>query len=264
LSARKTLGQNFILDFNQTRRIARAGGPLEGITVVEIGAGPGGLTRAFFMEGAERVVAIERDQRCLPALNAISGHYPGRLEIVEGDALEIDYPALSNGPARVIANLPYNIATPLLVGWLKTADWPPWYDRLVLMFQREVAERVLAAPGSRNYGRLSVITQWRAQARSLLSLPASVFTPPPKVDSTLLEITPTPQPEDTGSLESLETVTAAAFGQRRKMLRSSLKSCFHGIDLGSELPSLDLSLRAEQISVADYCALARTHFRLSG
>ena len=191
LTAKKSLGQNFLLDFNLTRRIARAAGPLDGVTVVEVGPGPGGLTRALLIEGAARVVAIEKDQRCLPPLADIAALYPGRLDIVVADAREVDYAALAPpSPARIVANLPYSVATPLLISWLKTAPWPPWFDRLVLMFQREFADRIVAAPGGKAYGRLAVLSQWRTTPRILLTLPAAAFTPRPKVDSALVELVP--------------------------------------------------------------------------
>ncbi|MDH3581510.1 MAG: 16S rRNA (adenine(1518)-N(6)/adenine(1519)-N(6))-dimethyltransferase RsmA, partial [Hyphomicrobiales bacterium] len=190
LSARKALGQNFILDFNLTRRIARSGGALEKLTVIEVGAGPGGLTRALLAEGAAHVIAIERDNRCLPALHEIAAHYRDRLDVVEADALTLDYAALAKGPTRVIANLPYNIATELLVRWLKVDPWPPWYDKLILMFQREVAERITAQPGTKAFGRLAVISQWRARPQILFTLPPRAFTPPPKVSSAVVEFIP--------------------------------------------------------------------------
>ncbi|HJZ44937.1 MAG TPA: 16S rRNA (adenine(1518)-N(6)/adenine(1519)-N(6))-dimethyltransferase RsmA, partial [Hyphomicrobiaceae bacterium] len=227
LSARKSLGQNFILDLNLTRRIARAAGPLAGRTVVEVGPGPGGLTRALFLEGAERVVAVERDERCRPALDAVAQRYPGRLDAHFGDALEADWRALlagSTGKAAIVANLPYNIATVLLIDWLEADPWPPWYERMVLMFQKEVAERIVAAPGGKAYGRLAVIAQWRTRPRLLFTLKPEAFTPPPTVASAVVEFVPIERPSPECSVRSLGTVTAAAFGQRRKMLRASLKS----------------------------------------
>jgi len=183
LSAKKSLGQNFLLDFNLTRRIARAAGPLEGATIVEVGPGPGGLTRALLLEGAARVVAIEKDERCLPALSDIAALYPGRLDIIAADAREVDYGALAlPSPVRIVANLPYSVATPLLVGWLKTEPWPPWFDRLILMFQREVADRIVAKPRSKDYGRLAVLANWRSSPRILFTLPGAAFTPKPKVN----------------------------------------------------------------------------------
>ncbi len=257
LSARRSLGQNFLLDFNLTRRIARAGGPLEGATIVEIGPGPGGLTRALLLEGASRVVAIEKDRRCLPALAGIAAAYPGRLEIIEADALEIDYAKLNLvRPCRIVANLPYSVATPLLIGWLKTSPWPPWFDRLVLMFQREVAERIVAKPGRKDYGRLAVIAQWRATSRILLGVPARAFTPVPKVDSSLVELVPKADPRPACDIAALERVTAAAFGQRRKMLRSSLRQITP--DAEALLNSLGIAptARAEELEVADFARLA--------
>ena len=257
LSARKSLGQNFLLDLNLTGRIARAAGPLKDVTVLEIGPGPGGLTRALLAEGAARVIAVERDERAVGALGEIAAHYPGRLHIVSGDALAFDIaPWLGQGPIRVVANLPYNIATPLLVSWLTAEPWPPWYDRLVLMFQREVAERIVAPPGSKTYGRLSVLTGWRAQAKILFDIAPSAFVPPPKVTSSLLQLLPrrTPLPCDR---RALERVTEAAFGQRRKMLRQSLKQL--GIDPIPllETAGLDPTARAEDIAVEGFVALAR-------
>jgi len=257
LSARKSLGQNFILDLNLTRRIARSTGPLEGRQIIEVGPGPGGLTRALLMEGASRVVVIERDKRCLPALEEISAYYPERLEIIEGDALKLNYTAFANASSGIIANLPYGIATELLIGWLKTEPWPPWFDSLALMFQKEVAERIVALPGSRSYGRLSILSQWRTSARIAFSLPARAFTPPPKIDSALVVFTPRQTTEDAGSLEALEKVTAAAFGQRRKMLRSSLKGVLADTDAVLARINIDPTLRAEQLTIAQFCTLAR-------
>lgn len=257
LSARKSLGQNFLLDFNLTRRIARAAGPLEGTTVVEIGPGPGGLTRALLLEGASRVIAIEKDERCLPALSDIADVYPGRLEIVAADAREVDYGALGlRAPARIVANLPYSVATPLLIGWLKTEPWPPWFDRLVLMFQREVALRIVAKPGGKDYGRLAVLTQWRTTPRILLTLPAAAFTPRPKVDSSLVELVPKEVPQPACDVAALERVTAAAFGQRRKMLRSSLRQVTPDSEALLQGLGIDPKARAEELEIADFCRIA--------
>jgi len=257
LSAKKSLGQNFLLDLNLTGRIARAAGPLDGVTVVEIGPGPGGLTRALLAEGARRVIAVERDERALAALNEIAGHYPGRLTVVPGDAMEFDpTPHLDGGPACIVANLPYNIATVLLIGWLSAEPWPPWYDRMVLMFQREVAERIAATPGSKTYGRLSVLSGWRAQAKILFDVNPSAFVPPPKVTSSVVQLIPRTEPLPC-TRSALERVTGAAFGQRRKMLRQSLKS------LGTDpLPLLEAAgieptARAEDIPIEGFAALAR-------
>ncbi|MEM1298322.1 MAG: 16S rRNA (adenine(1518)-N(6)/adenine(1519)-N(6))-dimethyltransferase RsmA [Pseudomonadota bacterium] len=223
LSARKSLGQNFLLDLNLTRKVARASGSLNGAEVVEIGPGPGGLTRALLAEGAERVIAIERDSRCVPALTEIAEHYPGRLMVLEGDAMELDPTEHLDGPSRIVANLPYNVGTQLLVDWLTLEAWPPWWQSLTLMFQREVAERIVAQPGSKAYGRLSVLAQARAQAKIAFDVPPRAFTPPPKVTSSVVHVEPTDAPEGL-SMSNLSSVTAAAFGQRRKMLRQSLKS----------------------------------------
>jgi len=257
LSARKSLGQNFLLDLNLTTRIARAGGSLDDVTVVEIGPGPGGLTRALLAAGARRVVAVERDERAVAALAEVAGHYPGRLDIVEGDAMDFDpRPRIDAAPARVIANLPYNIATALLVRWLCVEPWPPWYDSLVLMFQREVAERIVALPGSAAYGRLSVIASWRCEARILFDVNPSAFVPPPKVTSSVVRLTPRMEPLACDR-RRLELVTQAAFGQRRKMLRQSLKSL--GADTGRLIAAAGLTetARAEEIPVAGFVALAQ-------
>jgi 16S rRNA (adenine1518-N6/adenine1519-N6)-dimethyltransferase len=256
LSAKKSLGQNFLLDLNLTARIARAGGPLKGATVVEVGPGPGGLTRALLAEGAQRVIAIERDARAIAALEEIAAHYPGRLEIVSGDALEFDARGrLSGERARVIANLPYNIATALLIGWL-TEPWPPWYDALVLMFQREVAERIVATPGGKTYGRLSVLANWRCETKIMFDVAPSAFVPPPKVTSSVVRLIPRSAPLacDAGALQK---VTEAAFGQRRKMLRQSLKSL--GVDASALLAAagIEPTARAEEIPVEGFVALAR-------
>jgi 16S rRNA (adenine1518-N6/adenine1519-N6)-dimethyltransferase len=257
LAAKRSLGQNFLLDFNLTRRIARAAGPLEGVGVVEIGPGPGGLTRALLFEGAPRVVAIEKDARCLPALDAIAALYPGRLDVIAADAMELDYAALKlPSPARIVANLPYSVATPLLVSWLKSDSWPPWFDRMVLMFQREVAERIVASPGGKDYGRLAVISQWRTSPRILFTLPAQAFTPRPKVDSALVEFVPKAKPQPSCDVGSLERVTAAAFGQRRKMLRGALRRLVPDSETLLEAIGIDPKARAEELPVAAFCRLA--------
>jgi 16S rRNA (adenine1518-N6/adenine1519-N6)-dimethyltransferase len=257
LTAKKSLGQNFLLDLNLTARIARSGGPLDGASIIEVGPGPGGLTRALLAQGARRVIAIERDERALAALAEIAAHYPGRLEIVAGDALAFDArPHLHGERARVIANLPYNIATALLIGWLTAEPWPPWYDVLVLMFQREVAMRIVAKPGSKTYGRLSVLAGWRCEAKILFDVAPAAFVPPPKVTSSVVRLTPRAQPAPCDALV-LQRVTEAAFGQRRKMLRQSLKSL--GVDAGALLDAagIDPTARAEEIAVAGFVALAR-------
>lgn len=257
LRAKKSLGQNFLLDLNLAARIARAAGPLEGVDVVEIGPGPGGLTRALLAAGARRVISIERDDRAVAAQEQIARRYPGRLEIVAGNALDFDpRPLLDSASARIVANLPYNIATALLVGWLTQESWPPWYDRLVLMFQREVAERLVATPGSKSYGRLSVLVGWRCKARICFNVAASAFVPPPKVTSSLVELVPRKAPLAC-ELRALERVTQAAFGQRRKMLRQSLKSL--GFDAMALLEATRIAptARAEDIPVEGFVALAR-------
>jgi 16S rRNA (adenine1518-N6/adenine1519-N6)-dimethyltransferase len=256
LAARKSLGQNFLFDLNLAARIARSAGPLDGATVVEVGPGPGGLTRALLAQGARHVIAIERDRRCVAALAEIAARYPSRLTILEGDALKVDpVPHLAGAAARIVANLPYNVATPLLVGWLCVAPWPPWYDSMTLMFQREVAERIVARPGSKSYGRLSVLAGWRTQARILFDIPPAAFVPPPKVTSSLVRIEPRASPLacDRGALER---VTQAAFGQRRKMLRQSLKSLGDPLRLIAAA-GLDATARAEDVAVEGYVALAR-------
>jgi 16S rRNA (adenine1518-N6/adenine1519-N6)-dimethyltransferase len=265
LSARKSLGQNFILDLNLTRRIARAAGPLERKTVVEIGPGPGGLTRALFLEGAERVIAVERDERCRPALDAIAQLYPGRLDVRYGDALDADWKRLaagSSGKPVITANLPYNIATLLLVGWLESEPWPPWYARMVLMFQKEVAERIVAVPDTKAYGRLAVIAQWRTCPRQLFTLKPEAFTPPPSVASSVVEFTPIDRPAPECSVKTLAQVTAAAFGQRRKMLRQSLKSLMREPEPLLAAAGIAPTLRGEALTVHDFARLAYVFQRL--
>ena len=268
LQARRSLGQNFILDLNLTRRIARLAAPLEGLTVVEIGPGPGGLTRALLMEGAGRVIAIERDPRCLPALEAIAAAYPGRLLIVHGDALETDIAGLAGpdllgpdgaGPGRraaIVANLPYNVASLLLVGWLESDPWPSWWERMVLMFQKEVAQRIVAEPGSKAYGRLSVLSQYRTTPRIRMTLPPQAFTPAPKVESCVVEFVPRPEPAPPCPIKTLARVTAAGFGQRRKMLRSSLQTLTPFAEVLLARAGIDPQRRAETLSVAEFARLA--------
>ena len=259
LAAKKSLGQNFLLDLNLTRRIARAAGPLEGTTIYEVGPGPGGLTRALLMEGASRVIAVERDARCVAALEEIGHAYPGRLDIVEDDALGIDEPELLRaqnvtGPVRIASNLPYNIGSALLVKWLTGA---PFWQSLTLMFQREVALRLAAQPGNKDYGRLSILTQWRTAPRILFDVSPRAFTPPPKVTSAIVRIEPLPQPIAEARLADLEAVTKAAFGHRRKMLRQSLKSLSPDAAALIARAGLNPEERAERLTIAQFAALAR-------
>ncbi len=254
LQAKKALGQNFLLDLNLTGKVARTAGDLADVTVIEVGPGPGGLTRALLMHGARRVVAIERDERCLAALGEIAAHYPGRLEVVPADALKVDMAALTAGePTKIVANLPYNIGTELLLRWLAAPAWPPFWQSLTLMFQKEVAERIVAPPGGDAYGRLGVLAGWRTRATIAFDIPARAFTPPPKITSSVVHLAPrdAPLPAD---LRKLERVTHDAFGQRRKMLRQSLKG------LGGETllaaAGIDGTRRAETLDIAEFVALA--------
>jgi 16S rRNA (adenine1518-N6/adenine1519-N6)-dimethyltransferase len=256
LSARKSLGQNFLLDLNLTARIARAAGPLEDATVIEIGAGPGGLTRALLALGARHVIAVERDERALGALQEISNYYPGRLEIVCADAQRFDpRPFLGSTKAKIVANLPYNIATALLIDWLSVEPWPPWYDMMVLMFQREVAERIVARENTEGYGRLGVLANWRAETRILFDIAATAFVPQPKVTSSVVRLVPRAAPEPCDR-KALEHVAAAAFGQRRKMLRQSLKSLAVDPVRLAAAAGVDVTRRAETIPVSGFVAMA--------
>ncbi|HEX3652820.1 MAG TPA: 16S rRNA (adenine(1518)-N(6)/adenine(1519)-N(6))-dimethyltransferase RsmA [Rhizomicrobium sp.] len=264
LAAKKSLGQNFLLDLNLTRRIARAAGPLEGTTVYEVGPGPGGLTRALLTEGATCVIAVERDARCLPALEEIASAFPGRLDIVSADALKLDEGELFaerhiDGSIRIAANLPYNVGTALLVKWLSTEPWPPWWHSLTLMFQREVAERIVARPSTPAYGRLSILAQWRAQPQILFDVNPRAFTPPPKITSAVVRIAPLDEPIAPAKLVCLEAVTAAAFGQRRKMLRQSLKSLTPDVERLLAPAGISPTARPEQLSVAEFAAIARAY-----
>jgi 16S rRNA (adenine1518-N6/adenine1519-N6)-dimethyltransferase len=257
LSARKALGQNFLLDLNLTARIARAAGPLEDATVVEIGPGPGGLTRALLALGACHVIAVERDPRALPALEEISRRYPGRLEIVCTDAQQFDpRPFLGSRRARIVANLPYNIATQLLIGWLSIEPWPPWYDMMVLMFQREVAERIVARENDEAYGRLGVLANWRAETKILFDISPAAFVPQPQVTSSVVRLIPRPSPEICDR-RALDQVAAAAFGQRRKMLRQSLKSLSVDPARLAAAAQVDPTRRAETVPVGGFVAMAR-------
>ena len=259
LAAKKALGQNFLLDLNITRKIARFCGDMTNRTILEVGPGPGGLTRALFLEGAQRVIAVERDERCEGALAEIAARYPGRLDVHFGDAMKAEWPALlegNTGPVTIAANLPYGVASQLLAGWLETEPWPPFYERMVLMFQREVAERIVAEPGSKAYGRLSVLSQWRCEARIVMNLPAEAFTPPPKVASAVVQFVPRAVPSPACRVTTLGRVTAAAFGQRRKMLRQSLKQVTPMPELLLKEAGIEPTERAEQLTVADFARMA--------
>lgn len=263
IAARKSLGQNFLLDLNLTGRIARTGGDLVGETIVEIGPGPGGLTRSLLSEGASKVIAIERDVRCLAALEEIGAHWPGRLTIIAGDALTIDLDTIAEGPFKIVANLPYNIGTALLVRWQTVAKWPPSWRSATLMFQREVAERIVASPGSKSYGRLAVLAGWRTDARILFDVDPRAFTPAPSVTSSVVQLLPKSEP-DRCDPKMLERVTAAAFGQRRKMLRQSLRSL--GVDTRSLLQAAGLpeTQRAEEIDPSGFVRLTNAYEGLVG
>ncbi|GIT87238.1 16S rRNA (adenine(1518)-N(6)/adenine(1519)-N(6))-dimethyltransferase RsmA [Roseobacter sp. OBYS 0001] len=257
LSARKSMGQNFLLDLNLTAKIARQAGDLSACDVLEIGPGPGGLTRGLLAQGARRVLAIEKDARCLPALAEIAAAYPGRLEVVNGDALEIDPLSALTPPIRVAANLPYNVGTELLVRWLTPETWPPYWQSLTLMFQREVAERIVAKPGSKAYGRLAILAQWRADAQIVMQLPPEAFTPPPKVSSSVVHITALPAPRYPADPNVLSKVVAMAFNQRRKMLRAALKGLGPDIEDRLQAAGIKPTERAERVSLEGFCALAR-------
>ncbi|MCZ4351516.1 16S rRNA (adenine(1518)-N(6)/adenine(1519)-N(6))-dimethyltransferase RsmA [Roseovarius aestuarii] len=257
LSARKSLGQNFLLDLNLTGKIARQAGDLTGCDVLEIGPGPGGLTRGLLENGARRVLAIEKDARCLPALAEIAVAYPGRLNVIEGDALDINPLQHLSAPIRIAANLPYNVGTELLVRWLTPPDWPPFWQSLTLMFQREVAERIVATPGSKAYGRLALLAQWRCDARIAMHLPPGAFTPPPKVSSAVVHLTALPEPKFPANPKVLERTVARAFNQRRKMLRAALKGVAPDIEDRLIAAGIKPTDRAETVGLEQFCALAR-------
>jgi len=257
LAARKSLGQNFLLDLNLTAKIARQAGDMSASDVLEIGPGPGGLTRGLLAEGARHVLAIEKDSRCIPALAEIEAAYPKRLTVIEGDALEIDPLAHLTPPIRIAANLPYNVGTELLVRWLTPPSWPPFWESLTLMFQREVAERIVAQPGSKTYGRLAILAQWRCEARIVLQLPPEAFTPPPKVSSSVVQINALPEPRYPADPVVLSRIVAMAFNQRRKMLRAALKGAAPDIEDRLLAAGIQPTERAEQVSIEGFCALAR-------
>ena len=257
LRAKKSMGQNFILDLNLTARIARVGGGLQGARVLEVGPGPGGLTRGLLAEGAGKVLAVEKDARCLPALAEIAAACPGRLEVVNADALALDVSAHLEPPWRVVANLPYNVGTELLVRWLTPAAWPPPWQSLTLMFQREVAERIVAAPGSRAYGRLAILAQWRCDARIAMTLPPEAFSPPPKVHSAVVHLTALPRPRFEAPADVLERVVAKGFNQRRKMLRAALRGLVPDLEARLQAAGIAPTQRAEEVTLEQWCAFAR-------
>lgn len=257
LSAKKALGQNFLLDLNLTAKIARQAGDLSGTDVLEVGPGPGGLTRGLLVEGARKVLAVEKDARCLPALAEIAAVYPGRLEVIEGDALQIDALAHLTPPIAICANLPYNVGTELLVRWLTPAVWPPVWSSLTLMFQKEVAQRIVAKPGDKAYGRLAVLAQWRCDAHIAMHLPPEAFSPPPKVSSAVVHLRALPAPRFEADAKVLERVVAAGFNQRRKMLRASLKGLSPDIEDHLNAVGIPPTERAERVSIEAFCALAR-------
>ena len=258
LVARRQLGQNFLLDLNLTAKIARMAGDLSACDVLEVGPGPGGLTRGLLVEGARHVLAVEKDARCLPALAEIAAVYPGRLTVINGDALAVDVLSHLTPPIRVVANLPYNIGTELLIRWLTPPVWPPVWQSLTLMFQREVAERIVARPGDRHYGRLALLSQWRCDAKIVMSLPPEAFTPPPSVHSAVVHLTALPEPRFAADAATLGRLTAAAFNQRRKMLRSSLKGQAADIEHHLLAAGIAPTQRAEEVSLQAFCALARS------
>ena len=257
LAAKKSLGQNFLLDLNLTRKIARAAGAGDGGVFYEVGPGPGGLTRGLLAEGAGKVVAVERDARCLPALAEIAAAFPGKLEVISADAMEIDEAALLPQGARIAANLPYNVGTALLIKWLTSEAWPPFWQSCTLMFQKEVAQRIVARPGTEHYGRLSVLAGWRATARILFDVPRQAFVPPPKITSSIVQLVPRPAPLAPCGLAALERLTAAAFNQRRKMLRQSLKALAPDAEARIAAAGIDPTMRPEELSIEQFAALAR-------
>ena len=261
LRAKKSLGQNFLLDLNLTSKIARYAGNLDQFDILEIGPGPGGLTRSLLHEGARKVVAIEKDNRCIEALEEIQATFPGRLKLLQGDALSTNASEHLTDPVRIIANLPYNIGTELLVRWLTSKTWPSFWQSMTLMFQKEVANRIVASPGSKAYGRLSVMSQWRCDTKIAFNVPATAFTPPPKVESTLVHFEALKEPKFPAEVEVLEFVVSKAFNQRRKMLRGALKGYFQNVEEGLVSIGVLPTKRAEDITVQEYCAMSRILIR---
>jgi 16S rRNA (adenine1518-N6/adenine1519-N6)-dimethyltransferase len=259
IEAKRALGQNFLFDLNLTQKIARAAGKIDEGTVIEVGPGPGGLTRGLLAEGARKVIAIERDARALPALAEVAARYPDRLQVIEADALTVDPATLGEGPRRIVANLPYNVATPLLLKWLEQAEQ---FASMTLMFQKEVADRLTATPSTKDYGRLSIVTQWRCQAKQLFDIPPRAFVPPPKVTSTVVQLTPYPQPAYPADPRDLEAVAEAGFGQRRKMLRQSLKTLPVEVNALLDRANIRDTARAEELSIEEFCQLARAFAEL--
>ena len=257
LDAKKSLGQNFLLDLNLTSKIARLAGDISGHDVLEVGPGPGGLTRGLLAAGARRVVALEKDPRCMAALAQIAATYPGRLDVFNADALDFDIRGQLTGPVRVVANLPYNVGTELLVRWLTPKDWPPFWSSLTLMFQKEVAELIIAKPSTKAYGRLGILAQWKSNPSVVMELPPEAFTPPPKVHSAVVHLEALAEPRFPAPAGLLSSTVAMAFNQRRKMLRSSLKSAAPDIETALRDAGLEPTARAEEISLEGFCALAR-------
>ena len=261
LRAKKSLGQNFLLDLNLTSKIARYAGNLDQFDILEIGPGPGGLTRSLLNEGARKVVAIEKDSRCIEALEEIQATFPGRLKLIQGDDLSTNASEHLADPVRIIANLPYNIGTELLVRWLTSKTWPSFWQSMTLMFQKEVANRIVASPGSKAYGRLSVMSQWRCDTKIAFNVPASAFTPPPKVESALVHFEALKEPKFPAEVEVLEFVVSKAFNQRRKMLRGALKGYFQNVEEGLLSIGVLPTKRAEDITVQEYCAMSQILIR---
>ena len=261
IRAKKSLGQNFLLDLNLTSKIARYAGNLKQSDVLEIGPGPGGLTRSLLNEGARQVVSIEKDNRCIAALEEIQSLFPGRLRLLQGDALSMNVTQYLTDPIKIIANLPYNIGTELLIRWLNSKNWPSFWQSMTLMFQKEVANRIVARPGSKAYGRLSVMSQWRCNTKIAFNIPATAFTPPPKVESAVVHFEALNEPKFPAEVDKLEFVVSKAFNQRRKMLRGALKGHFINVEEGLFSIGVLPTKRAENITVQEYCAMSQILIR---